>query len=213
MKFRTLLPLASLLLLLAAAPAGEAPLYSNDFAKASPGKLPDEEFLVLAGEFEVKDAGGDKLLELAPHPIDSSGVLFGPAEHATGTVSARIWGATTGRRFPEFGIGSNDAGGYKLWLIPRMGLVAIRKADQTVATAPYDAWKPETWTRFRLSVTKAGEGAWKVQGKAWPADGKEPDAWTVSFDDTEAPAAGRASVWGHPYSGKPIRFDDLVVTK
>lgn len=205
-------PILICLLLLAAAPAGDAARYANDFSKAAPGKLAGEEFLVLAGDFEVKEIGGDKLIELAPHPLDSFGLLFGPAEHATGAVSARIWGATTGRRFPELGVGANDTGGYRLWLMPRLKLVAIRKADETVATAPYAAWQSETWTHFRLAVTKAGEGAWQIRGKVWPGGADEPAEWTITLEDATEPPAGRASVWGNPYSGKPIRFDDLTMT-
>lgn len=212
MNFRSRLPLLTLIVAIAAAPAGEAQRYANDFSKAAPGKPSDDEFLILSGTFEVKDVAGEKLLELAPVPIDGYGVLFGPAEHATGAVSARVWGATTGRRYPEFGIGSNDAGGYKLWLMPRRGTVAIRKSDDTVATAPYVSWKSETWTRFRLSVSKTAGGAWKVQGRVWPDGADEPAEWTVSFEDAAEPPAGRASMWGHPYSGQPIRFDDLSVT-
>ncbi len=212
MNARSLLPLLALGAAIAAMPAENTARYVNDFSKAAPGKAADDEFLVLSGSFEVKDVGGEKLLELAPLPIDGYGLLFGPAAHATGTTSARIWGATTGRRFPEFGVGSNDAGGYKLWLMPRRGVVAIRKGDDTVATAPYPSWKSQTWTRFRLSVSKAGEGAWKVQGKVWPDGADEPSDWTVVFDETAEPAAGRASAWGHPYSGQPIRFDDLSVS-
>ena len=211
--------LPALLLLLvaaaAAAPAGDAPpapLYSNDFSKAPAGKLPDDEFLVLNGSFEVKDIAGERLLELSPHPADTFGLLFGPAEHATGTVSTRVWAAATGRRVPEFGVGSNDTGGYKLWLMPRVKQVVIRKTDQTIATAPYDAWESESWTQFRLSVVKMGEGAWKVQGKVWPGGADEPKEWTVSFDETAEPAAGRASLWANPYSDEPVRFDDLHVT-
>lgn len=202
------------LLLLAAAPAGDAPapVYSNDFARAAAGPLPDDEFLVLAGTFEVKGVDGEKLLELAPYPLDTYGLLFGPADHATGSVAARVWGAATGRRFPEFGVGSNDTGGYKLWLMPRQKLLALRKADQTLATARYDAWKSETWTHFRLAVAKAGEDVWKVQGKAWPGGAEEPKDWPISFDETTEPPAGRASLWGNAYSGKPIRFDDLRMT-
>src|SRR5215213_7429859 len=160
--------------LLAAAPAGDAALYSNDFSDTQPGKLPEDQFLALAGEFTVKDVDGNRLLELAGTPFDSFGVLFGPTpEQPACTVSARIWAATTGRRFPEFGVGANDTGGYKLWLMPRTKQVAIRKADQFAATARYDGWQTGTWTRFRLQVVKSGEGEkWTVRGKVWP-DGKD----------------------------------------
>ena len=213
MTHRSLIPLACLFALAAAAaPAGDTPRYANDFAKAAPGKLDEKEFLVLAGRFEVKEADGERFVELSPHPMESYGLLFGPPGGATGGASARVWGATTGRRFPEFGLGTNDAGGYKLWLMPRMKRLAIRKADATVATAPYDGWQSGTWTHFRLAVTKAGEGAWRIQGKVWPGGTEEPKDWTVSFDDTAEPPTGRASVWANPYSDEPIRFDDLAVT-
>jgi hypothetical protein len=197
-----------------AAAAGDAPLYSNDFSKAAPGKLPEDQFLVLAGEFTVKDVDGNRLVELAGTPLDSMGLLFGPTPAApTGAVSARIWGATTGERFPEFGVGANDAGGYKLWLMPRQKLVAIRKGDETVATAPYENWKTGTWTRMTLQVSKVGEGAWSVRGKVWPDAAAEPKGWTISFDEKTEPTPGRASLWANPYSGQPIRFDDLVLTR
>jgi hypothetical protein len=199
----------------AATPAGDAPpLYSNDFAKLSPGKLPDDQFLALAGDFAVKDVDGNRLLELAGTPLDSLGLLFGPTPEApTGTVSARIWAATTGKRFPEFGVGTNDAGGYKLWLMPRQKLVAIRKGDETVATAPYAGWKDQSWTRLMLQVSKAGDNAWAVRGKVWADGAAEPKDWTISYGEQTEPTPGRASVWGNPYSGQPIRFDDLTSTK
>ena len=213
MKLRLPLSLACLCLaVLAAAPSGDAPRYANGFAKAAPGKLDDKEFLVLAGAFEVKDVDGERLVELSPHPMESYGLLFGPAGEATGGASSRVWGATTGRRHPEFGVGTNDAGGYRLWVMPRVNRVEIRKADETVATAPYEKWKTGTWTHLRIAVSNAGEGAWRVQGKAWPGGEAEPKEWTISFDDTAEPPAGRASVWGNPYSDEPIRFDDLAVT-
>ena len=208
-------PLAILtLLLVAAVPVGDAPVYSNDFSKAAPGKPSEDEFLVLAGDFSVKDVGGERVLELAGLPLDSLGALFGPAgESPNAGVAARVWAATTGRRFPEFGVGLSDAGGYKLWLMPRQKLVVIRKGDEDVASAPYVSWKTETWTRFRLEVAKAGEGAWTVRGKVWPDGSGEPKDWTVAFNETEEPPAGRASLWANPYSGQPTRFDDLRVTR
>lgn len=197
---------------LAGAAAGDAPLYSNDLSRLPPGEVPQDEFLVLAGDFAVKDVDGNHVLEVPGHPLDSLGLLFGPTpEQPTGTVTARIWAATTGRRFPEFGVGSNDVGGYKLWLMPRRKQVAIRNADQTVATARYDAWQTQTWIRFRLTVSKSGDSAWAVRGKVWPDGEDEPKDWTVSFQETEEPTPGRASVWVNPYSGQPTRFDDLMM--
>jgi hypothetical protein len=72
-------------------------------------------------------------------------------------------------------------------------------------------WKSETWTLLRLQVRKIKAGEWKLEGKVWTQGTPEPEAWTISCEEREEPIAGRASVWGNPYSGTPIRFDDLVV--
>ncbi len=36
--------------------------------------------------------------------------------------------------------------------------------------------------------------------------------WMISLDEKAPPHEGRPSIWGSPYSGTPIRFDDLMVT-
>jgi hypothetical protein len=65
---------------------------------------------------------------------------------------------------------------------------------------------------FRLQVRQMGGDAWKVEGKAWVQTDAEPKEWMVSMDEKVSPHNGRPSIWGSPYSGTPIRFDDLSVT-
>jgi len=81
-----------------------------------------------------------------------------------------------------------------------------------VATAPY-TWDSGTWTKLRLQVRKTKEGELKVQGKVWKQDGKEPEAWIIDHTIMGELPAGRASIWGNPYSGTPIRYDDLSVER
>jgi hypothetical protein len=127
----------------------------------------------------------------------------------TCAVSARVWGESTGRRFPELGIGSNDAGGFKLILVPSQGTLELRRGDESKASAPYK-WQSKAWTRLKLHVAKASEGKFQIDGKAWPDGAAEPQAWTISITTEMSPPTGRASIWGMPYSGTPIRFDDLT---
>ena len=47
--------------------------------------------------------------------------------------------------------------------------------------------------------------------KAWPAAGAEPEKWNIALEEKDAPAAGRPGIWGSPFSGTPIRFDDLAI--
>lgn len=200
---QAILAILSLLCLCADKPAA----YHNDFKKAAVGNVPDD-LMVLYGAFAVAQVDNNKVLELAGEPLESFGLLYGPSA-AAGEISARIWGKSTGRRFPEFGIGAGDAGGYKLWLVPGQARIELRKGDIPKASAPYRQWKSGSWTRLRLRLGKTAQGGWKIEGKAWPDGAKESATWDVSVEDAQAPVAGRASAWGTPYSGQPIRFDDL----
>ena len=185
------------------------PLYENDFEKAVVDKVPDE-FLVLDGQFAVKEESGNKFLELPGAPLDTFGLLFGPTEKEGTAVSARIFGSGNGRRYPTFSVGLNGQGtsAYRLQVSPAKKTLELFKGDEVKAAVPYE-WQSGAWTRLRLQVRKVKNGLWKVEGKVWTD--KEPSAWLVSFDEKEQPVSGRASIWNSPYATTPIRFDDLKV--
>jgi hypothetical protein len=193
-------------------PAQAAPkiLYQSDFAKTELNQVPAG-FLVLDGDFAVKESEGGKVLELPGAPLDTFGVLFGSATNAGVCVSARIYGTSKGRRAPSFGVGLNGAGGYKLKVSPGKNSLEIYKGDVSAASVPFD-WKSGAWTMFRLRVRQVGGGDWKVEGKAWVQTGPEPKDWMISLDEKSPLRDGRPSIWGSPYSGTPIRFADLMVT-
>jgi hypothetical protein len=186
------------------------PIFENNFEQAEVGKVPDG-FLVLDGGFEVKEDNGNKFLELPGAPLDTFGVLFGPTEKSDIAVSARINGTKKGRRYPTFGVGLNGQGGYRLQVSPGKGMLEIYKGDASVANVPYD-WKSGEWTMLQLQVTKSGD-VWKVEGKAWTQGSPEPGKPTITFDEKTEPSAGRASIWGSPYSTTPIQFDDLMIKR
>jgi hypothetical protein len=198
------------LTLSAAAVAAETTLYQNNFENAALDQAPAD-FLVLDGGFAVKQSDGNKYLELPGAPLDNFGLLFGPTTNAGVCVSARIEGTAKGRRFPSFGVGLNGPSGYKLKVAPAKNALELYKGDDLLASAPYH-WNSGVWTMLRLRVRAAGAGIWKVEGRAWPQPDAEPQAWTISADETTEPHAGRAALWGSPFSGTPIRFDDLLLT-
>lgn len=185
-------------------------LYENNFEKAAVGKVP-EDFLVLDGGFAVKEEGGNKFLELPGAPLESFGVQFGPAEASDLAVSARINGTAKGRRFPAFGVGLNGVAGYRLQVSPARKMLELYKDQTLLTTFPYE-WKSGQWTKFRLQVRKVKEGEWRIEGRAWLEGAKEPAEWMVTFEEKETPITGKASVFGSPFSGTPIQFDDLVVS-
>jgi len=186
-------------------------LYTNGFDKAELEKVPDD-MLVLDGGFAVKEEGGNKFLELPGAPLETFGVLFGPTEASGLAVSARVQGTGKGRRFPTFAVGLNGVGGFKLQVAPAKKLVELVKGEDVVGSAPF-IWESGSWTRLRLQCRKVKDGEFKLEGKAWRQGEAEPKDWQISRAETAESPAGRASAWGMPFAGTPIKFDDFVVTR
>ena len=189
-----------------------AMLYSNGFDKAETGKVP-EDLMVLEGGFTVQEESGNKFLELPGSPLETFGLLFGPTEAENISASARFYGTGKGRRFPTFALGINGVAGYKLQMSPgKKALELVKGENEVLATVPY-TWESGTWTTMRLQLRKSAEGQWQIEGKAWKHGAAEPAKWLITHAEKTAPIAGRAGVWGMPYAGTPIRFDDLAVAK
>lgn len=187
------------------------PLFQINFEKAEAGKVPDE-LMVLGGEFVVKSEGTNQFLELPGAPLDSFAVQFGPAEKDDVAVSARICGTVKGRRGPTFGVGLGGVGGWKLQIAPAKKALELLNDQEVKASLPFD-WKSGAWTQLRLQIRKVNDGAWKIEGKAWPYGDAEPKKWLISADESEEPVTGKASILGSPFAGTPIWYDDLVVER
>lgn len=186
------------------------PVFAQDFAKAA--EVPDD-FMVLAGEFKVLEEASNKVLELNPVPLDTYSFLFGPTikKDENFAVRARLKSATKGRQAPTFGVGLGGVTGHVLRLAGTKKQVELVRDEVALASAPSD-WKTDTWLWFHLQVRAEG-GKWIVEGKTWSDGTPEPKEWQISYTDEKSPVSGRASAWGMPYSGKPVFFDDLSVTK
>jgi hypothetical protein len=184
-------------------------LFKTDFESANADSVP-EELMILAGQFSVNEIGGNKALELPGTPLEDFGALFGPAESEGVAVRARVRSESTKRLAPRFGVGLSGVAGYRLLVSPGQNALQLLKDQQIVASAPFE-WKTGTWTSLHLQVRKISEGKWIVEGRAWADETPEPKDWSISFEISEAPPAGKASIWGAPYSGKPILFDDLSI--
>lgn len=209
---RTVVGIVAWMIVAVAGPVHAAtpePLFRQDFGQTEVGALP-EGFLVLDGQFGVKAEGAERFLELPGAPLDTYGVMFGPARKEDWGALARFYGTSQGRRFPSFGVSVGGVGGYRVQVSPAKRALELLKGDDVLASSTF-AWESGSWTQVRIQVCKTAEGAWQVQGKAWKDGGAEPTEWMVTRTETEAPITGRAAVWGKPFSGTPIRFDDLKV--
>ncbi len=189
--------------------AAAKPLYTQTFEETEAGKVP-EGMLVLEGGFEVKAVEGGKVLELPGAPLETFGVLFGPTEKDGLCVQARIYGTGQKRRAPTLAVGLNGVGGYKLQASPAKKLIELYKGEDMKASVPFE-WQSGVWALMKFQVRKTGDGV-ALEGKIWPQGSAEPGAWQITFADKDPAPPGRPSIWGNPFSGTPIQFDDLVVT-
>jgi len=127
---------------------GTKPLFEEKFSSAKVGEVP-ESFMVLDGQFAVRDEEGNRFLELPGAPLESFGVLFGPNESDGVEVTARILGTKSGRKFPTFAVGLNGVGGYKVRVAPAKNALELVKGDDIKASVPLK-WTSGQWTQFSL---------------------------------------------------------------
>lgn len=186
-------------------------LYQQDFTSLKGPELPDE-FLVLDGSFSIKEETDNRFAELPGAPLESYGFLFGPNEASGVEAGARILGTKSGRKQPTFSLGLNGASGYRLQVAPAKDTIELIRGDSIVASAPFQ-WKSGQWTQLRIRVRKVSDTEYRVEGRAWLDGSPEPGNPMITFTETKLQPSGKASVWGMPFSGTPIRFDDLKVTR
>lgn len=187
------------------------PLYQTNFEKTKTGEVP-EDFLVLDGDFAVKQSNGNKYLELPGAPLDAFGFMFGPSARHGNEISARMFGTKKGRRYPVFGIALNGVNGYRLQVAPAKRAIELLKGSAVVAKVPF-RWGGGEWLRLALRVEQTGTAEWTITGKVWPDGKKAPAKPTITHKEAKEPRNGKPSIWGSPYSGTPIRYDDIVVKK
>jgi hypothetical protein len=109
-------------------------------------------------------------------------------------------------------VGLGGVSGFKLQVSPGKQALEILKDQELKASVNFD-WKSGDWTQLRFQIRIIKDGEWKVEGRAWSGGETEPKASVISFDEKESPITGKASVLASPFSGTPIRFDDLMVEK
>ena len=187
------------------------PLYQTNFEKTKTGEVP-EDFLVLDGDFAVKQSNGNKYLELPGAPLDAFGFMFGPSARHGNEISARMFGTKKGRRYPVFGVALNGVNGYRLQVAPAKRAIELLKGSAVVAKVPF-RWGGGEWLRLALRVEQTGTAEWTITGKVWPDGKKAPAKPTITHKEANEPRNGKPSIWGSPYSGTPIRYDDIVVKK
>jgi hypothetical protein len=199
-----------------APPAASRP-QKFDFQELAPGEVPDDAFMATDqdAKFLIVADGENKMLELQGQPIVDGGMLVGKSVRGACTITARIKATGKRRTHPRFGVGLHGISGPRLRVVPATKSIEIVKTsekEEAVATAPY-TWTSGTWTRLELSVKPAAGGNGSlVEARIWEDGKPRPEKPVLSWTSPSAPAQGRASVWGTPYSEQAIAFDDIELT-
>ena len=90
--------------------------------------------------------------------------------------------------------------------------IELLKGNNVIAETAF-RWLGASWLQLSLCITKTKESEWAITGKVWEDGKKEPTKPTISHKETKEPRKGRPSIWGSPYSGTPIRYDDISINK
>lgn len=180
-----------------------------DFEAYEAGTEPDDLF-VIEGMFRIAEDGGDKVLQLEPQPLNESGVIFGKSLRGAASVSVEIKATKRRRSTPRFGVGLHGISGYRLRVVPATNEIELIKSEEKVKAAALP-WTSGEWLHLKLSVVPADGGKWVVSGWAWPKGKEAPAEPLITLVSDEKPGQGKASIWGTPYSGTPILYDDIVI--
>lgn len=182
--------------------------YAEDFEKVELGEMPEALF-VIDGEFEVVEKDGGRCARLAPIPLQESGFLFGPSSKGAVIAEAKVFASKRGRRsFPRFALGLHGISGYRLRVVPATNVVELVKDEEVVQSAPFE-WTSDRWCHLKLRVAEKPDGAFALSGWVWMAGTEAPEKPLFEQPLEGSPGQGKASVWGTPYSGKEMFFDEL----
>lgn len=202
----------------AAAPDAAKPQAATyDFNALTPGDLPEEGFMSTDAEmtWKIVEENGNKFAELQPQPIQDAGLLIGPSVKGAATVRAKFLAGSKRRVHPRFGVGLHGTGGFRVRVVPALKVLEIAQndgqTDNQLASAPLD-WKPDTWVWVEIAVLKNDKGGSTIEARSWADGTPRPDQPMATHSAEAPPGSGKASVWGTPYSEKPIRVDDVTVT-
>ena len=200
---------------LAQEPAAAPAVQKYDFQALPPGALPEEGYTLTDQEakFQIVATGEEKCLELSPLPLVDGGMLVGKSITGPCTVTARIEAVAKKRSHPRFGVALHGMNGPRLRMVPARGqleLVYSGDTEETAAAVDLADWVSGKWCWMELSIS-AAEGGSLVEGRLWMEGAARPDKPQIRYQSAKPPGQGKASVWGAPYSGLAIRFDDISV--
>ncbi|MFG0255152.1 MAG: PQQ-binding-like beta-propeller repeat protein [Rhodopirellula sp. JB053] len=159
--------------------------------------------------------GSPALVKVSTIPKGArSRAWMGSSELSNYTIAADVQGKRSNGQMPDIGL---TAHGYVLDLMGNSQQLQIRtwSPQLRMAQTVDFPWDPDRWYRMKLraEVKGSGENAVAVlQGKVWPRDEAEPEAWTVTAEDKSPVMTASPGLYGNAKVAE-IAIDNLEVTE
>jgi hypothetical protein len=185
--------------------------WNETFDEYAVGSLPPQWVSAQAGQFQVAELDGRKVLEKKPTEtlFKRIRVFMGPSDWSNYTVQADI-------RIPEKRRQMGDAGiiaqRYTLFAFGNNQKIEMNSWQPEVGrrvSAPFEL-KPDTWYRLKLRVENTADGKTRIQGKAWAVADPEPAAWLIDRIDPIPNKEGSPGLFADAQFG--VYFANLKVT-
>lgn len=184
--------------------------WSENFTNLSIGEEPENLF-ILDGKFLVRRNEGNKILELAGSPVGDFGFLFGSRiKEKAMELQFSFHSTKQGRRYPAIAGGIGGMRGYRFrWNASARKILLFR--DEILLVEKIISWESNTWWKIRFQVIPQIQGQNLIRLKVWQKGNEEPKDWFIEHEDQFSFKGGKCVLWGFPYAGNAIHFDDLNI--
>ena len=184
--------------------------FEENFSSYDLGTEPDSLF-ILDGAYEVREETEQKVLTLPGSPVGDFGFLFGPrVREKTLELQFTFKSAKKGRRFPSIAAGLGGVRAFRFRLNPAARKLLVYADGRLLGERSF-VWLEEAWWKVRLEASPLSEERSRVRLKLWPESKGEPDNWLFDQETEFAFKGGKCAIWGYPYAGTEIHFDELII--
>ena len=184
--------------------------FQEDFSKVGIGSEPETLF-ILDGEISVTSEKGNAVLLIPGSPVGEFGFLFGPRiRNKPMELEFTFKSNNQGRRYPSFAAGLGGMRGYRVRVNPAARKVLLSHDGDPLSEVRFN-WKSGEWHHLRIQAIPLNQKASQLKFKLWQTSKSEPLEWLMDFKAEIEFEGGKCAVWGYPYSGLPIYFDNIKI--
>ena len=176
-----------------------------------PSQSEPESLFILDGSFLINENKDGKELKLSGSPVGDFGFMFGPrVREKAMELNFTFLSTKQGRRYPAIAAGIGGMRGYRFRWNPSTRKILIFN-DDTLITEKGLPWESDQWWKIRFQVIPLKPNKNLLRLKIWPRDSEEPKTWLVEHTDNVLFQGGKCVIWGYPYAGTPIHYDDIKI--